>query len=183
MFNALLLGILHDLPKLDLSIADWTIQTQGFIKRKLSLKNEVNFELKDRKSKYFNKAILLEPVEKHFKKSYSESKIPITTVHQVKGKSLNAILIFFDVRKHKDTITFKDIKNDNGKVYFPGIDDPHAPILNYGWLANNSCIGDDDGTRFCVYIDLESNGWFVASETGTRELPQDSEPSNGCACY
>lgn len=75
------------------------------------------------------------------------------------------------------------ITNDDDKVYFPAIDDPRAPILNYEWLANNNCIGDDDGTRFCVYIDLESNGWFVASELGTRELPQDSEPSNGCACY
>ena len=76
-----------------------------------------------------------------------------------------------------------NVANDNGKIYFPATDDPRAPTLNYKWLANNNCIGDDDGMRFCVYIDLESNGWFVASEKGTRELAQDSEPSSGCACF
>lgn len=76
-----------------------------------------------------------------------------------------------------------NITNDDGKVYFPAVDDSRAPTINYEWLANNNCVDDDNGMRFCVYIDLESNGWFVASERGTRELPQDSEPSNGCACY
>lgn len=109
LFNALLLETLHNLPKFDLSITDWTSQSQAFLKDKLDIENEVYFDLKNRNSKYFDKAILMEPVENHFKKAYSESKIPITTVHQVKGKSLDAILIFFNANKHKDTITFKDI--------------------------------------------------------------------------
>lgn len=114
-FNALLLEILHGIPSFDLSITDWTSNTQTFIKEKLNLENDLNFQLKTRKSKYFDKAILSEPVNNHFKKSYSESKIPITTVHQVKGKSLDAILIFFNEQKHKDTITFHDITNNNGQ--------------------------------------------------------------------
>ena len=113
LFNALLLETLHDLPKFDLSITDWTSQTQAFLKNKLDIKNEVDFDLKNRNSKYFDKAILVEPVENHFKKPYSESKIPITTVHQVKGKSLEAILIFFNANKHKDNITFEDIINNH----------------------------------------------------------------------
>ena len=52
-----------------------------------------------------------EPLKDHFKRSYSESRIPITTVHQVKGKSLDAILVFFNEKKHKDNITFSDIES------------------------------------------------------------------------
>ncbi len=74
------------------------------------------------------------------------------------------------------------ITNATGKEYFPALEDSRAPTISYNWLANDTC-GGDDGMRFCVYINLETNGWFVASEKGARELPQGSEPSNGCLCY
>ncbi len=109
-FNAIMLGILHDMPNFNLTISDWTSQTQVFLKGKLDLSFDVDFELKDRNSKYFNKSILGEPLEQHFKRNYSESKIPITTVHQVKGKTLDSILVFFNEKKHKDNITFSDIE-------------------------------------------------------------------------
>lgn len=72
LFNALLLNILHDTPKLDKSIANWTNETQVFLKEKLNLQDDVDFELKNRNSKYFKKTILEEPVDNHFKKSYSK---------------------------------------------------------------------------------------------------------------
>lgn len=108
-FNAKLLNILHDMPNFKLTISDWTIQTQIFIKDRLGLSFNVDFELKKRNSNYFNKSILIEPLDQHFKCSYSENKIPITTVHQVKGKSLDSILVFFNENKNKDNITFSDI--------------------------------------------------------------------------
>ena len=113
LFNAKLLESLHDMPCFTLSIAEWTTQTQAFLKDRFNLNSDVNFELKNRSSKFFNKAILTEPVQKHFKRSYSESKIPITTVHKVKGKSLDSILVFFNERKHKDNITFSDLKSSS----------------------------------------------------------------------
>lgn len=110
-FNAKLFHLLHELPSFDLTISEWTSRTQGFIKDKLGLTSDLNFQLKDRNSKYFNKANLSEPLEQHFKRAYSMSRIPITTVHQVKGKSLDSILIFFNEAKHKDNITFSDIES------------------------------------------------------------------------
>ena len=111
-FNAMLLNLLHDLPSFDQTISDWTTSTQTFLKEKLELEESVNFELKERSYRgKFDKAILHEPVKDHFKRSYSESRIPITTVHQVKGKSLDSILIFFNEKKHKDNITFQDIES------------------------------------------------------------------------
>jgi superfamily I DNA/RNA helicase len=111
-FNARLLNLIHDLPSFDLTISDWTISTQTFLKEELKLVEDVNFEQKERSYKEkFNKVILNEPLKEHFKRSCSESKIPITTVHQVKGKSLDSILVFFNESKHKHNITFSDIES------------------------------------------------------------------------
>lgn len=111
-FNARLLNLLHDLPSFDKTISNWTTSTQTFLKERLELTENVNFEQKERSFKgKFDKAILNEPLKDHFKKSYSESRIPITTVHQVKGKSLDSILVFFNEKKHKDNITFSDIES------------------------------------------------------------------------
>ncbi len=114
LFNSLLFQILIELPSFELTVADWTNQTQIFMKEKLGLHYDVNFNLRNRKSKFFNKDITLnESVNIHFKKSYSESNIPITTIHQVKGKTLDSVLIFFNDRKHASNILFEDICNSD----------------------------------------------------------------------
>ncbi|WP_422350889.1 UvrD-helicase domain-containing protein [Flagellimonas sp.] len=111
-FNALLLNLLHDLPSFDQAISDWTTSTQTFLNERLELTEHVSFEQKKRSYRgIFDKAILNEPLKEHFKRSYSENRIPITTVHQVKGKSLDSILVFFNEKKHKDNITFSDIES------------------------------------------------------------------------
>jgi len=113
LFNSLLFEILHDLPSFNLTITEWTMQTQDFLKEKLELDYDIDFKLRNRKSKYLNKETLQETVGLHFKKSYSESNIPITTIHQVKGKSLDSILVFFNDRKHMSNILFEDISNND----------------------------------------------------------------------
>jgi DNA helicase II / ATP-dependent DNA helicase PcrA len=111
-FNSLLFQILIELPSFDLTVENWTNQTQSFMKEKLNLDYDVDFNLRNRKSKFFNKEKTLnESINIHFKKSYSESNIPITTIHQVKGKTLDSVLIFFNDRKHTNNILFEDISN------------------------------------------------------------------------
>lgn len=111
-FNALLLDLLHNLPSFDLTISNWATTTQTFLKERLELAEDVNFEQKERSyAGKFDKAILNEPLKDNFKRSYSKSRIPITTVHQVKGKSLDSILVFFNEKKHKDNITFSDVES------------------------------------------------------------------------
>ena len=109
-FNATLLNLLHDLPSFELSVSEWTTKTQIFLKERLSLSEDLDFETKARCSKNFDRGILNDPLNYHFKKSYSDSRVPITTVHQVKGKSLDSILVFFNEKKYKDSITFSDIE-------------------------------------------------------------------------
>jgi superfamily I DNA/RNA helicase len=110
-FNSLLLDILHNIPDFNKTIDTWTTETQNFIKQKLNLNYEVNFEVRTRSSKYFDKNILKDHLKSHFKKSHSANNIPITTIHQVKGKTLDSILIFFNENSHKEHITFNDIGN------------------------------------------------------------------------
>ena len=57
-FNSLLFQILNELPSFELSVADWTNQTQIFMKEKLSLDYDVDFKLKKRKTTVFNKDLL-----------------------------------------------------------------------------------------------------------------------------
>lgn len=110
-FNSLLFEILDELPCFSFSVTEWTDKTQVFLKEKLNLTYNLDFKLRNRKSKYLNKETLQEPIKNHFKKSYSGSNIPITTIHQVKGKSLDSVLIFFNDKQHTNNILFKDISN------------------------------------------------------------------------
>ena len=110
-FNSLMITILAELPKFSLSISVWTIKTQLFLKEKLDLNYDADFKLRNRKSTYLEKGTLDESVEIHFKKSYSAFNIPITTIHQVKGQTLDSILVFFNEKRHKDNITFENISN------------------------------------------------------------------------
>lgn len=112
-FNAHALSILKGLPLFELSIFDWTTKAQQYLKETLNLATDVNFDIKNRSSKYFNKEILKDPLKTHFKKSFTKSNIPITTIHQIKGKSLDGILIFFNEKSHKENITFSDITSAN----------------------------------------------------------------------
>ncbi len=112
-FNSLMITLLDGLPDFDKSIQDWTFETQQFLKDSLELSYDVDFNLRSRKSKYFEKTTLFESVNIHFKKSFSTFNTPITTIHQVKGQTLDSILVFFNEKKHKDNITFENISNSN----------------------------------------------------------------------
>lgn len=110
-FNSLMITILEELPDFSKTIQEWTIETQEFLKNKLKLGYDIDFDLRSRKSKYLEKSTLSESVSQHFKKSFSAFNIPITTIHQVKGQTLDSILVFFNERKHKDNIIFDNISN------------------------------------------------------------------------
>lgn len=109
-FNARLFTTLKKMPSFDATIANWTNQTEDYLKTNFQLDVDVCFELKKKNSKYFDKAILDDPMHKHFKKFYTESNIPITTIHQVKGMTLDSILIFYNEQIHKENITLEDIQ-------------------------------------------------------------------------
>ncbi|MGB7526961.1 UvrD-helicase domain-containing protein [Sphingobacterium cellulitidis] len=111
-FNSLMMCVLDEIPSLKKTIQEWTTDTEKFLREKLQLSYDIDFKLRNRNSTYFDKATLSDTVETHFKKSFSSYNIPITTIHQVKGQSLDSILVFFNERKHKDNIIFDNISNE-----------------------------------------------------------------------
>ncbi len=98
-----MITILNELPDFSKTVQDWTTETQLFLKNRLKLNYDVDFNLRNRKSKYFEKTTLLETVSQHFKKSFSAFNIPITTIHQVKGQTL--IQFLFSSMKESIRIT------------------------------------------------------------------------------
>lgn len=66
----------------------------------------------------------------------------------------------------------------DGGTYFPGV------TGDYEWEANDIVTCPTSSGKietFCVWADLETNGWFAASEKGSREV--SAAPSSGCACF
>ena len=68
------------------------------------------------------------------------------------------------------------IQNGAGEEYFPA-------TTGYNWVAHdNTTCGATSVQTFCAWVDLETNGWYAASEKGTRETAV--LPANGCgACF
>jgi DNA helicase-2/ATP-dependent DNA helicase PcrA len=106
-FNSSLFNFISEIPSLDLSLKDWTSKAEEYVNNKL--KYELPFGLKDRKSKYFDKSIVDKEVSIYFPKPFTSGNIPVKTIHQVKGESLDSILIFFSKKKHNENICFSDI--------------------------------------------------------------------------
>lgn len=111
-FNARLIKFIGGLPDLNYTVKEWSNLCPTYIKESLGLENKVDFELK-RTSKFFSKSTLNEPVSDHFNRVDIYKISSLTTVHQVKGKTLDAILIFFDERNHVSNINFRDLESEN----------------------------------------------------------------------
>lgn len=111
-FNAKLIKFIRKLPKLSYSVKDWSTKCPEYVKEALGLDYDLNFGLK-RVSKFLDKSTLDEPVSKHFNRVDIDKISTLTTVHQVKGKTLDAILIFFDENNHIQNINFRDIEPES----------------------------------------------------------------------
>ena len=107
--NARLIKLVKNLPPLSNSVADWSILCSTYIEENLSIDLKLLFKLK-RVSKYFDKSTRDEPVSDHFNRVDIAKTNALTTVHQVKGKTLDAILVFFDEKNHKQNMNFRDIE-------------------------------------------------------------------------
>lgn len=111
LYNARIIKFVEGLPELSNTVEDWSNLCPAYIKQALNLDYDIDFGIK-RTSKYFAKTTRAEPVSMHFNRVDIEKTSSLTTVHQVKGKTLDAILIFFDENNHASNINFKDLEPD-----------------------------------------------------------------------
>lgn len=107
--NARLIKLIKNLPELSNTIAEWSVLCPAYFEKHIGIDLKSLFKLK-RVSKYFDKSTRDEPVSDHFNRVDIAKTNALTTVHQVKGKTLDAILVFFDENNHKQNINFRDIE-------------------------------------------------------------------------
>lgn len=106
--NARLIKLIKNLPCLSNTVEEWSTLCKEYFDEKLLVDTEPLFKIK-RASTKFDKKTRYEPVNSHFKRVDIKQTHSLTTVHQVKGKTLDAILVFFDEKNHKENINFRDI--------------------------------------------------------------------------
>jgi superfamily I DNA/RNA helicase len=116
LYNARIIKFVEGLPELSNTVEDWSNLCPAYIQQTLNLDFDVDFGIK-KTSKYFAKTTRTEPVSMHFNRVDIDKTSSLTTVHQVKGKTLDAILIFFDENNHASNINFRDLEPDvNGFI-------------------------------------------------------------------
>jgi len=111
LYNARIIKFVEGLPELSNTVEDWSKLCPAYVKEALNLDYDIDFKMK-KTSKYFAKATRTDPVTAHFNRVDIDKTSSLTTVHQVKGKTLDAILIFFDEKNHASNINFRDLEPD-----------------------------------------------------------------------
>ena len=112
--NASIFNLIRGLPSFDLSLKDWTIQTQQYLQTELELDNKPDFKIRIRNvTKYgktlFDKATLDNPVNRYFKKATTDNNFPVTTIHQVKGMTFDSVFLILSADSKGQNISLKDI--------------------------------------------------------------------------
>ena len=110
ILHASLFSLIRGLPNFDLSIRQWTIETQQYLKDQLQLTALPDFKIRKKTSENLDIKVLENPVRNYFKKATTENNIPITTIHQVKGMTFDSVLLVLSEDSKGQNISLKDIK-------------------------------------------------------------------------
>ncbi len=107
--NSILYDLLKQIPSLNLSFEEWTRQCQALLKKHFALEVEPNFEFKSRMNGFKMKDLKGESIDLYFKKNISgKYNIPITTIHNIKGATLDSILIFLSESSAGQGVSFNN---------------------------------------------------------------------------
>lgn len=111
--NSFIFNLIRGLPSLDLSLKEWTAQTQQYLKTQLKLDYDPNFQIRKRnvtknKKLTFDKKSLDNPVNQYFKKSVTNSNFPASTIHQVKGMTFDSVFLILSANSTGQNISLKD---------------------------------------------------------------------------
>lgn len=113
-FNGKLFAFLCIIPSASISFQDWTSLATTKLKEEFNIDASGFFEFKQRMNGYKMTDLKKRNVNQYFNKSASSKyNIPITTIHQVKGATLDAILYFFNKNSIGQNVSFKDFKQSD----------------------------------------------------------------------
>ncbi len=108
--NAKIFSFIKALPEFDLSLSDWTIQAQNKLHEVFELNQVPNFDLKQ--GTWRPKHNL--SINQLFNFNEAVEKLPISTIHQVKGKTFDTLLLFLSRNSQGQNISLNDIYKPDG---------------------------------------------------------------------
>lgn len=113
-FNGKLFAFLYVIPSTSISFQDWTTLAITKLNEVFGIDAAASFEFKQKINGYRMAELKAQNVNLYFNKSASAKyNIPITTIHQVKGATLDAILYFFNENGIGQNVSFKDFKQSD----------------------------------------------------------------------
>ncbi|HUZ60099.1 MAG TPA: hypothetical protein VMU83_15100 [Hanamia sp.] len=111
-FNGKLYSSLFKIPSTSLSIQDWTNQCVQTLNNHFGIETTPAFEFKQKINGYKMADLKQQCVDLYFNKPAStRHNIPITTIHQIKGATLDAILYFFDESSIGESVPSTTLNN------------------------------------------------------------------------
>ncbi len=111
VFNGKLYEYLFNIPATTLSIQNWTDQCIQTLNTHFGVDATSVFVFKMKINGYKMVALKKEAVNLYFNKSASNNhNIPVTTIHQIKGATLDAVLYFFDESSIGESVSFNDFR-------------------------------------------------------------------------
>lgn len=114
-FNGRLYDFLFKIPETSLSFQDWTIGCLKVLKENFNVDATSAFEFKMKINGFKMSELKKEKVNLYFNKPASiQHNIPVTTIHQIKGATLDAILCFFDETSSGESVSFNDFNQSAG---------------------------------------------------------------------
>jgi DNA helicase-2/ATP-dependent DNA helicase PcrA len=110
-FNGRLYEMLLSLPRTSESIENWSIKVINVFTSHLNVDVTTDFVFKQRMTGFKMADLKKEQINCYFNKSASNNhNIPISTIHKVKGSTLDAILYFFDENSTGESVAFSNFK-------------------------------------------------------------------------
>jgi uvrD/REP helicase len=110
-FSAKLYAFIKNVPFSNISFNEWTEATETLLKEKFELHDKPNFLFKSKLTGFTMKNLRNEIMSKYFDNVLeNENKRDVTTIHQIKGMTLDAILVFLTEPNNVNSISFKDIE-------------------------------------------------------------------------
>jgi len=124
--NSKIINFINNLPSFDLSLKDWNSETEKYINSFFELETNIDFKLKQKQGK----AIYEKSIAKLYNTENIESNYPISTIHQVKGKTFDTLMLFLGENSKGQSISLNDyikptdFPNDSKRMIYVAMSRP-----------------------------------------------------------
>lgn len=144
--NSNIIKFLNNLPSFNLSLQEWTSATEKYITTFFELETNIDFKLKQKQGK----AIYEKPIAKLYNTENNENDYPISTIHQVKGKTFDALMLFLGENSKGQSISLNDyakptsFPKDSKRMIYVAMSRPRSLLA----------IAVPNGTENNILVDL-----------------------------